>query len=291
MKKWIITTLFLSVVLSSFVAHAEEVILKDGKKIEGTITARTTQFIKIDIGVGVELTYYLDQVDSIDGVFIKISDDSFVSLDPLSDINENADSLAVDIADESYKLINNIDTQKVTEKMDPSSPKTISPFDHQPDDITYTEENDQMDEFKRFERFHYFIEVFDWVMKHIKTSRFPFLIVGSTIVLFLILWVVSCWPLVLMSRTLGLQHQWMAFVPFFQIVLFIQLAGVPVWWLVLFFIPIVNFFIPLILWFKIAEALGRPTWMAFLMYVPIVNIIVLWYFAFSKKPEKRAFRF
>ena len=55
------------------VAFASEVILKSGQKIEGKIEEQTNKYIKIDSGVGVALTYYVDQIDTIDGQKLKVA--------------------------------------------------------------------------------------------------------------------------------------------------------------------------------------------------------------------------
>ena len=52
--------------LSSF-ALADVVVLKSGKQVEGKILERTDDHVKIDAGVGVAVTYYADEIDSIDG--------------------------------------------------------------------------------------------------------------------------------------------------------------------------------------------------------------------------------
>jgi len=45
-----------------------EIVLKDGgQKIEGKIVERTDKYIKMDTGVGMLITYYLDEIDTIDG--------------------------------------------------------------------------------------------------------------------------------------------------------------------------------------------------------------------------------
>jgi hypothetical protein len=45
---------------------SETVVLKSGKTIEGKIAEKTAECIKIDI-YGVPVTYYLDEIESIDG--------------------------------------------------------------------------------------------------------------------------------------------------------------------------------------------------------------------------------
>ena len=62
----IISTLII-VLYSPFFAFAETIILKSGKTIEGKIIEKTGEYIKIDF-YGVALTYWFDEIESIDGV-------------------------------------------------------------------------------------------------------------------------------------------------------------------------------------------------------------------------------
>jgi uncharacterized protein len=47
-------------------AHAETVVLKNGSTFKGTVTEKNTQKINIEVS-GVPLTYYLDEIESVDG--------------------------------------------------------------------------------------------------------------------------------------------------------------------------------------------------------------------------------
>ncbi|MBM3248472.1 MAG: hypothetical protein FJZ10_03495 [Candidatus Omnitrophica bacterium] len=65
MEKKIFIAVFLLILMSSF-AFAETIILKSGQKHEGKIVERTDEYIKIDIGVGMPVTYFLDEIEKID---------------------------------------------------------------------------------------------------------------------------------------------------------------------------------------------------------------------------------
>jgi len=64
MRKKFFILLVLSVIFMP--AYAEIVVLKSGKTIEGGIVERTEKYIKMDV-FGVPLTYYIDDIESIDG--------------------------------------------------------------------------------------------------------------------------------------------------------------------------------------------------------------------------------
>lgn len=52
-------------------------------------------------------------------------------------------------------------------------------------------------------------------------------------------------------------------------------------WLILFFIPLVNIVVSIIIWMKIAEMRGKPSWLGILWIIPPIGLIVVGYLAFS----------
>jgi len=67
-KEFIIITILLAIAffLPSFI-FAETIVLKSGKTVEGKLIEKTDKYIKIDFQ-GVPLTYFLDEIESIDGI-------------------------------------------------------------------------------------------------------------------------------------------------------------------------------------------------------------------------------
>ena len=56
---------FLAVIfVTAGVAQAETIRLKSGQTIEGTVVERAEDSIKVDIGLGIPVTYYLDEIES-----------------------------------------------------------------------------------------------------------------------------------------------------------------------------------------------------------------------------------
>jgi hypothetical protein len=50
---------------------------------------------------------------------------------------------------------------------------------------------------------------------------------------------------------------WATLIPIYNLVVMLQIAGRPIWWLVLMFIPIVNFFVTLVVSIDIAKNFGK----------------------------------
>ena len=52
---------------------------------------------------------------------------------------------------------------------------------------------------------------------------------------------------------------WACLIPIYNIFVFIQIIGRPVWWIVLFFIPLVNFIVAVIMCIDLAKSFGKDT--------------------------------
>jgi len=77
-------------------------------------------------------------------------------------------------------------------------------------------------------------------------------------------------------------NAWLAWIPIANMVLMLQVAKKPMWWIILFFIPIANIVMAILLWMGIAKELGKPEWLGVLVIVPIANLVLPAYLAFSE---------
>ncbi|MGB6897825.1 MAG: DUF5684 domain-containing protein [Candidatus Acidiferrum sp.] len=66
-----------------------------------------------------------------------------------------------------------------------------------------------------------------------------------------------------------------------NIILMLNVAKKPLWWILLFLIPLVNIVFIVIVWMAIAEARNKPNWWGVLTIVPVANLIVPGYLAWS----------
>ena len=76
-------------------------------------------------------------------------------------------------------------------------------------------------------------------------------------------------------------NAWLAWIPIANIFLMLGIAKKPMWWFLLFLIPLVNIVIAVIVWMAIAEACRKPNWWGVLTIVPIANLIVPGYLAWA----------
>ncbi len=77
------------------------------------------------------------------------------------------------------------------------------------------------------------------------------------------------------------ENAWLAWIPIINIVLLLNIAKKPVWWIILCLIPVVNLIIFIIVWMAVAEARNKPSWWGILLIVPVVGLIVPGYLAWS----------
>ena len=83
------------------------------------------------------------------------------------------------------------------------------------------------------------------------------------------------------AKKTNTENPWLAWIPIVNIILMLNIAKKPLWWIILCFVPLVNIVIMIIVWMAIAEARGKPNWWGILMIVPLVGIIVPGYLAWA----------
>jgi hypothetical protein len=74
---------------------------------------------------------------------------------------------------------------------------------------------------------------------------------------------------------------WLAWIPIVNLFLMLNIAKKPLWWFVLFLIPLVNIVMAVIVWMGVAEARRKPSWWGILAIVPVANLVVPGYLAWS----------
>lgn len=88
--------------------------------------------------------------------------------------------------------------------------------------------------------------------------------------------------LFLIAKKLDVPAPWTAWIPLIQLWTFVVSAGKPGWWVLLFLVPLVNFFVGIYLWICVTENLGKNKWLGLLILVPLVGILYPGWLAFSK---------
>ncbi len=113
----------------------------------------------------------------------------------------------------------------------------------------------------------------------------PALLAGGFMMFFLVfalaMYVYVALALSTIAQKTNTENGWLAWIPIANIILMLNIARKPIWWIVLCLIPLVNIVIFIIMWMGIAEARNKPSWWGVLMIVPVVSIIVTGYLAWS----------
>jgi hypothetical protein len=102
-----------------------------------------------------------------------------------------------------------------------------------------------------------------------------FLFIGLAVYLYISL------ALQTIATKTGTPNAWLAWIPIVNFILMLNVAKKPLWWIVLFLVPLVNIVISVIVWMGIAEARGKPNFWGILTIVPLVNILVPGYLAWA----------
>ena len=97
----------------------------------------------------------------------------------------------------------------------------------------------------------------------------------------LAMYVYTALALQTIAKKTNTENAWLAWIPIVNIILMLNIAKKPIWWIILCLIPLVNIVIFIILWMAVAEARHKPSWWGILIIVPLVGLIVPGYLAWS----------
>ncbi len=100
--------------------------------------------------------------------------------------------------------------------------------------------------------------------------------VGGGVMLFwlviLVLSIVACWKVFTKAGKPG----WASIIPFYNIYVLLTIVGKPGWWLLLFFIPLVNLVIGIIVAIELAKCFGKGGGFAVgLILLPFIFMLIL----------------
>ena len=69
-------------------------------------------------------------------------------------------------------------------------------------------------------------------------------------------------------------NAWLAWIPIVNLFLMLGVAKKPMWWFLLFLVPLINIVVGIMVWMAMAEARGKPNWWGILTIVPVANLVV-----------------
>lgn len=102
--------------------------------------------------------------------------------------------------------------------------------------------------------------------------------IGLTLVAIHFILAAAFWK---MAERTKVEPRWFALVPFLNIIIFLRLAGRPVWWLVLFLVPFVNIITLVVVTMSLCERFGVNKWWGLASLVSPVNLGLYLYLAYG----------
>lgn len=102
-----------------------------------------------------------------------------------------------------------------------------------------------------------------------------------SLVIFVAIYAFTAFCFQKIAEKTGTENGWWAWIPILNVVLMLNIAGRPIWWIILFFIPLVSLVIAVIVFIDICKACNKSPWLTLGMFIPLVNFGVLGYLAFS----------
>jgi len=97
----------------------------------------------------------------------------------------------------------------------------------------------------------------------------------------LIVYVYVAYCFMTIANKTGTPNSWFAWIPILNLVLILQIAKKPVWWLILLLIPLVNIIIYIITLVGVCEARDKSPWLTVALLLPVVNLAAMGYLAFA----------
>ena len=118
-----------------------------------------------------------------------------------------------------------------------------------------------------------------WLTKNVDEDSFYHIYVPAALALLAAAHVYLALALVTIAGKTKTGHAVWGWIPILNIILMFDIAKKPRWWILLLLIPVVNIFVAVLLWMRIAEVRQKPRWWGVLVVVPVINLIVPGYLA------------
>ena len=85
-----------------------------------------------------------------------------------------------------------------------------------------------------------------------------------------------------LAKKLGCHNNaWWSFIPILQALLLCEMGHKPMWWFLLFLVPVVNIVAGAIVWMNIAKGVGHSAIVGILTLIPPITLVTVGILAFS----------
>lgn len=102
-------------------------------------------------------------------------------------------------------------------------------------------------------------------------------------IIVIIVYIIVALSLMRIAKRTNTPNAWFAWIPILNLILMLQIAKRPMWWLIFFLVPFINIVgvvLQFVIWVDIAKLLGKQTWVGIL--AGLIPIIFVPYLAFSE---------
>jgi hypothetical protein len=109
------------------------------------------------------------------------------------------------------------------------------------------------------------------------------------LVVFVIVYILVAISLMRIAKRTNTENAWFAWIPILNLILMLQIAQRPMWWLIFFLVPFVNIVgivLQFVIWIDIAKRLGKSPVIGF--FAGLIPIIFVPWLAFSRSDAPSA---
>ncbi len=101
-------------------------------------------------------------------------------------------------------------------------------------------------------------------------------LLGGVLAFLVVIYIFFALTLQIIANKLNVANSWLAWIPIANLWVWVKCAGRPDWWVILFFIPLVNFLVSIITLFDVPVRLNKPALIALLILVPVIEPFLYW---------------
>lgn len=255
---------------------ADTIVLKSGKRIEGSIVERSGNYIKVEVS-GTTLTYFIDEIATINE----------------GAVTGTAPATTSPAVPPAALMAEPQEPSTRVDRPDTAASGTLgsdAPIGRQNRDSTRKSPANTTDGRNTIDRtnpFYEFLTLAGMGDGAMYAALGVFAVVFFVFCIFFYVYGAIC--LYLISKKTGKGTSLLAWIPIANLFLMCKIADLSYFWLFalfLLFIPIIGGMLVsagfVVIWYRIAQARGKPGWLGIITIVPLANLVVMGYLAFSE---------
>lgn len=269
MKRTIVLLLIVFCFVS--ISFASTVVLESGQRVEGDIIERDEDYIKVSYD-GVEVTFYLDEIITIDGIEVEVPE-----ADEYSTVDYDFD----DEFEEPEEFVSSHEAPVQEESIGTESYFTEEQADEGSRALSSSIRDETVNVFGSQQglRMQGGMSLTDRMeQRDLRGGTIPKAALGAVLVLFFIAFLFG---LIILAANWKIYTKagypgWAVFVPIYNLYIMVKIAGKPGWWMVLIFLPVVSIIILIVINIGIAQNFGKGVGYGLgLAFLPLIFVPML----------------